>query len=84
MVKLKNVNKENSIPVSKLRDGQIGIITEWGTNDGYKGMIIQKFNENLVCIGLNYENGWDNIPQSTDCRVLIIGEGTELIITNNQ
>ena len=83
MVKLKQEYKDNSIPVSELKDGQIGVITEW-TNNYYIKTIIQKNQFVLIVIGGKCGDGWGKIPTSEDCRVRILEDGTELIITNNQ
>ena len=84
MVQLKEKNKDNSIPVSELKDGQIAVITEWSNGEDYIGLIIQKFMCSLITIGKNHSGGWDKTPTSKDCRVRVLEEGTELIITNNQ
>ena len=81
MVQLKEKNKDNLIPVSELKDGQIGVITQW-SESRYLDIIVQRSNDFLFAVG-GVEN-WGGIPESTDCRVRILREGTELIITNNQ
>lgn len=84
MVKLKTEYKENSIPVSELKEGQIGAITHWYGRDEYMGVIIQKYKSSLVRIGDRCGESWDNIPMSENCRVRVLEKGTELIVTGNQ
>ena len=81
MVKLKQEYKENSIPVSELKDGQIGVITEWNNND-YIGIIIQRAGIFLFSLGGLHR--WESIPIAKYCRVRVLENGTELIITNNK
>ena len=83
MVKLKQEYKDNSIPVSELKDGQIGIITDWN-HKGYMGCIVQRYGDNIITVGKGIDSSCQYIPTNTDCRVRIIEDGTELIITNNQ
>ena len=84
MVKLKQEYKDNSIPVSELKDGQIGVITQWSPIVECIGTIVQNNDGSLFVIGGTYQKGWNSITEKTDCRVRVLENGTELIITNNQ
>ena len=82
MLQLKEKNKDNSIPVSELKDGQIGVITEWSNDNDYLKIIIQRSGDYLIVIGSPED--WIKITTNTYCRARVLPEGTELIITNNQ
>jgi len=70
----------NDIYVGELKDGQIGIITEWGRHTQYIGRIIQRYKDSLVVLGEQSENGWYSIPIDNDYRVRILPKGTKLEI----
>ena len=81
MVQLKEKNKDNSIPVYELKDGQIGVITQWSALK-YLGVVVQIIGDRLIIIGS--DEIWGGVPKTSQYRVRILPEGTELIITNNQ
>ena len=48
MLKLKQTNIEESISIKDMRVGQIGIITEWGIQNTYKGKTVIRAYRGLV------------------------------------
>lgn len=69
------------IPVSEMKDGEIGVITGWyaGT-EKYIGIIVQRYNEKLVALQKPYIESWISISESENCRVRILQKGETLII----
>lgn len=66
------------IPVRDMRDGQIGMITEWGGAPHHVGKIVQKTSYGLISIG-DIHN-WSQIPDTVNNRVQILPPGTQLEI----
>lgn len=52
--------KSPEISVLDMKDGEIGIITRWGSHPSYSGIIIQRFGNHLVAIGEHSEKSWKN------------------------
>jgi len=63
--------KDNSISVSEMKDGQIGVVTQW-SRVGYVGMIVQRHGESLILLGGKEVDAWSNYKCGFDCRVRIL------------
>ena len=80
-MKLIKMGENNWITPSEMKDGQIGIIRKW-TVESYVGMIVQKYGNSLVCLGLPSSrsfNGGGTITHP-DCLIEILPYGTTLEI----
>ncbi len=54
------LNKEtNEITVSEMKDGQIGIITNWCIKE-YVSTVVQRYDNHLVSIGFDAGKSWNN------------------------
>lgn len=82
MVELTN-KTDNTIPVRELKDGQIGVITEWNGKE-YRGEVIQIYGSQIITLGSGVDGGWNTIPQNDSCRVRVLASGETLTIKNNQ
>lgn len=49
---------QKNISVFNMQDGQIGVITKWGTSTEYLGRIIQRYNDVLVSVGNSSGKAW--------------------------
>ncbi len=91
-VKLKT-SANGTVHLSEMRDGQIAVITSWD-QDSHVGNVVQRFREALIRIGYGWGTSWPHaftpgvkgfstaaFPQ---CRVKILSDGRELIVTDNQ
>lgn len=50
-VKLKDSYTPDSIPVYDMKDGQIGVITEWGCSTDEIGWVVQRCYKDIIVIG---------------------------------
>ena len=81
MVKLNKKKKEKQVVEMKdLKDGQIAIVLK---NDWYEGKIVQRYGDDAVSIGGDFEKGWPNINSNT-LKVRILKKGEILTIFNNE
>lgn len=83
-VEIVRAEKDDTIPVRNLRQGQIGVIVKWVStrqSNSYIGLCVQCFEAKLYAIGSH--DYWDPIPSSDDCRVRVLPNGTLLRIVNN-
>lgn len=73
------------IPVQSMKDGDIAVITCWDSSV-YIGRVVQRYYNNLICVGSNSRNGWSDIfsspveKPSNQCRVRLLEKGETLII----
>ena len=47
-------------PVTELRNGELAIITQWGSLPSYIGKLIHRVGDNLNTVGENSEHSWGN------------------------
>jgi hypothetical protein len=72
--------KTPDIPLSKLKDGQIAVITSW-VHKQYLGLVIQRYHNDLFMIGK--ADGWNNFDRLITYdlnRVRILPKGTKFEI----
>jgi hypothetical protein len=72
-----NENLQKSIDVRDMKDGEIAIIV----SVNYKDVIVQRFGNRLISLGISCNNSWESILTVDRClqtviyvRVLQIGE----------
>lgn len=74
--------KPVSIPVFKMRDGEISVITDWNPPH-HVGEIVQRYQNSLITLGKHSVESWSDITVF-DCleeyRVRILPPGTLLKI----
>ena len=75
---------DNTIPVRELKDGQIGVITEWRNFPENKGMVVQRYKNSIITLGGVSGKTWSPIPEYNLTRVRVLAEGETLVIKNNQ
>lgn len=77
MLKLVDYDIDRSIPISKMKDGDVAIIVDWAI-PGMCGKVVQKYKGSLVALGESSGNGWSNpfpdLSEKNRVRVLEIGE----------
>jgi hypothetical protein len=56
---------DTTIPVSKMKDGQIGVITSWGDYPQYIGRGVQRFGDDLLSLRRPVGGAWSNWFGST-------------------
>ena len=80
-VRLVEILIDKSIPVSEMKDGEIGTITKW-TYKNAVGTIVQRYNDILVTVGRPSGCSWPSIFPNGDinCRIRILEKGDTLII----
>ena len=69
--------KSTDIHVSEMKDGEIGIITDW-TLVTHIGKVIQRHKDILIELGS--PTCWSGISKDPSCRVRILPKGTKLEI----
>lgn len=85
-VNLKNKNQDNSIPVHEMKDGQIGVITDWDGSTYNNGKVVQRYGLDLIQLGKPSGDSWRQviINKIVGCKVRILANGTELLIADNE
>lgn len=80
-VRLVEKSGDRSIPVSEMKDGDVGIITEW-VYPSAAGTIIQRYDKVLIALGRYSGCCWPNIlsSDSKSCRVRVLEKGETLVI----
>jgi hypothetical protein len=75
------------IPVGKMKDGDIAIVTQWQHGFDYAGEIVQRYKDYLIRVGKPASEGWDDIFKrnynflyNKSCMVRILPSGTVLEI----
>jgi hypothetical protein len=80
---------DKSIPLREMKDGDIAKIVQWGSiksfsNDVlYYGEVVQRYRDDLLCVGKSSQHGWGKIfPDAfgDNYRVEILPKGTVLEI----
>lgn len=83
-VTLKN-NTKNTIPISKLKDGQLAVIVSWAMSDEYNGVVVQRYKDKLIAIGKRSGLCWGDVFNLFNfdevCRVRVLEPG-EIITVN--
>lgn len=81
-VKLES-SSTKSIYVLDMKDGQIAEIVSWSSSYKHIGRIVQRYKNNLICIGLQNESGWTDVffaELPKECRVRILEKGEKIVI----
>jgi hypothetical protein len=73
------------IPVGKMKDGDIAIVTKWIDGFGDAGEIVQRYKDYLIRVGKPASEGWDDIFKRNyyflydqTCMVRVLPSGTML------
>lgn len=77
--------KHIEIRIDEMQDGQIAVITNWGTDSRYVGHIVQRYGNNLVTLAADSGHGWSNFfigSRTADYLVKILHQGTTIRITS--
>lgn len=77
---------QNSIPASQMKDGQVGVITQWGTTPHYIGRIVQRYVNGLITIGRQSGESFSSnvlLHVNQDHRVRLLEPGEKLEIVDN-
>jgi len=82
MLKLKEELLPATLMAKDLEDGQLAVIVEDFSN--YKGRIIQKYEGNIVSIGMTSGNGWYDGAATVTLKVRILEDGELLTVLNNK
>lgn len=80
---MKIVNEQQrGIPTCEMKDGDIGIIIQWGENIKSEsiGVIVQRYEDELIAIGKDRGESYSIIPNGKEFRVRILPKGTLLEI----
>lgn len=87
------VNKvDDSIFALDLKDGQIAVTTSWSYSN-YIGSLVQRYKDDLICIGLDNTHSWKNVYNMIDrnantpwlsCKVRVLKDGELIKVINNQ
>ena len=83
---IKVVSEMNSIKVKDMKDGDIGVITNWGHEPEYVGKVVQRYYSTLITVGAPGGQSWSDFYAHTDnisdnLTVTILRPGTMLEIT---
>lgn len=69
------------IPISSMKDGEIGIIVRYGNMQDYIGRIVQRHENDLINIGMHSGNSWlkyfvdiEDDPMRYAVRLLVRGD----------
>jgi hypothetical protein len=86
MLQLYNGAVDTSVPVDKMVDGDVAIITAWTKpNPEYVGRIVQRCGDILLTLGGDSSKTWDSIFNASrsylfDCRIRILQKGETIIV----
>lgn len=72
----------DDVCVNDMKDGDIGIITEWSIS-GYTGRVIQRYKDILITLGKNSGQAFTSVINSDisyKCMVRVLPKGTKLEI----
>jgi hypothetical protein len=83
MLKLVN-SKSTDIPVTKMKDGDLAVITKWWQGNYYVGTIVHRYDELLIAVGKKSGESWrllfNGDCKCDDCRVRLLTKGETLIV----
>ena len=83
MLKLQVELVDGTIPVSEMKDGDIGVIIYWSTSR-YIGRIVQRYCDCLLTVGAESGCGWGEYFKSpyvnSGCRVRILEKSETLVV----
>ena len=77
MLKIKKIGF-STVPATAMKDGDIAIIVKGGCCVKYEGVIVQRYDDNLVKLGAPYTDSCDSVPSSFEVEIL--PPGTEFIL----
>jgi len=83
---LELVKKENTegIWVGNMKDGDIGVIIEWGSIIYCLGRIVQRYGNDLISIGMPSGDSWRVLTPSrelsSNCRVRLLKKDEVLVV----
>lgn len=84
MIRLKEQDKDESICVDDMKDGDVGVITEWCVCARYVGEIVQRYKNYLLTVGASSRHGWgEYFPphgRIENCRVRLLKSGEVLVV----
>ena len=73
---------DGSIPIRKLREGQVAEIVKWAEWSRYVGEAVKRHPMSIV--GVTFDNTWSDVPEVDDVRVRVLPNGTLLKVVNNE
>jgi hypothetical protein len=83
MVRLEK-NTNDSIPLSEMKDGQIGVITKWENCTQYIGRVVQRYGNDLIIVGMPKCYGWAFLFKAdTGNRVRLLRNDEPLYVDND-
>lgn len=74
----------SDVCVDDMEDGQIAIITNWGSHSKYAGTIVQRYGDHLITLAADSSHGWTNLflsKHGIEYQVKILQIGTVIRIT---
>ncbi len=77
MLEFVHPNKPDHVPVSVMKDGDVGIIVKW-PHWGYTGRIVQRVSDQLITLGASSLYGISQIPADPRCKVRLLRMGDTL------
>lgn len=83
MVVLHNSQSKKSVLPHEMIDGEIGIIIECQNNTQHVGKIVQRYKDDLICVGEGWGSGWTGNCKSefgSSMKIEILPAGTLLEI----
>jgi hypothetical protein len=83
-VKLSKGCSKSVVEAKDMKDGQIGIIVDWGSQKNlYVGRIVQVFGDTLLTIGETKGQCWSQHVLKDDCLVRLLEVGEMIEVTSN-
>ena len=81
----KVVGDSPSILACDMKDGEVGVIVEWGDSHELCGTVVQMLdNERLICIGMPSLDGWSSVPADDKCRVRLLNPPDRIELTEDE
>lgn len=86
MIKLVKKEKLEGIWAGDMKDGNVGVIVAHPNSGcGYLGKVVQRYDDDLIVIGMSHGNGWGSIFNacllSKGFRVRLLEKGEMLVVT---
>ena len=78
--KMKLQNEIKDTPVRDMKDGEIGVVTQWNGNNSLNGRIMQRYENILMLLQKESSESYSSIPEHDYFRVRILQKGEILII----